>query len=538
MNGINLIYETLLSYDPRTGQLVPQLAESYRVDEDSIEVVLQERAHFSDGQPVTGYDVKFTFDLGRKYKSVQVASAWSYLSDVQLPEHGQLPPGKAPRRVVFRLAEPRNPLVILDYLQNQRILPRHVIEPLLAQSNNDINEFNKLKFDKNPIGSGPYKLYSYSNEKIATIRDDNYWGNDALYGGKKAGPKYVVHPIYKSNEHFSVALQQGRVDISSSFVPRIWLKQKKGVHAWYDQAPYFTQSVIPMLLINVEHRPLDDPQMRRAIAFSINYADVRELAASGYSDPLQSGLILPSGLEAKYFSAEDAKQYGASVYDPERAKATLKAAGYQPIWNEKGELLETRDAQGRKLPTLYVKCPAGWTDWQSMVRIVVRSMRAVGIDARERFVDASLFWTAQNNGDFDFLMNTPSAEPSPSKPWSRFEFVMNSADYRPEGEKMFKNYGRFNNPKSKSYEPRIDELLKLIPQLKDEAELVKAYRELNVLFMKLQPTFLLVYRSEAYYEYSDRVWTGFPNAASPFLPGQQPGERMGTRILWHLTPAH
>ena len=52
-------------------------------------------------------------------------------------------------------------------------------------------------------------------------------------------------------------------------------------------------------------------------------------------------------------------------------------------------------------------------------RIVVRSLRAVGIDARERFIDASVFWGARDNGEFDLLMYTPASEPSPSKPWSR-----------------------------------------------------------------------------------------------------------------------
>jgi peptide/nickel transport system substrate-binding protein len=164
-------------------------------------------------------------------------------------------------------------------------------------------------------------------------------------------------------------------------------------------------------------------------------------------------------------------------------------------------------------------------------------MRAVGIDARERFVDASLFWTARDNAEFDLLMYTPVSEPSPSKPWSRFEFVLNSRDFAPEGEKMFKNYGRFNSAKSPDYVPRIDELLSLIPQLRDEAQLAKAYRELNVLVMQLQPTLPLVYRPDAFYEYSDRVWTGMPNAANPFLPAQMPSDRLGTRVLWYLKPA-
>ena len=45
-----------------------------------------------------------------------------------------------------------------------------------------------LKFDQNVVSSGPYRLLSYSSEKIAVVRDDAYWGNLALHGGKKPLP--------------------------------------------------------------------------------------------------------------------------------------------------------------------------------------------------------------------------------------------------------------------------------------------------------------------------------------------------------------
>ncbi|MFO7179201.1 MAG: ABC transporter substrate-binding protein [Pseudomonadota bacterium] len=540
-DGVKLVYETLLFYNMLTGKLEPLLAESYTVREDAIEIVLHANARWSDGQPLTGYDVKYTYDLGRKYKSIPLAPVWTYLEDVRLPEvdEGTVPPGGHPRKVLFVLnKQQRNPLVVLDGFEEYRIVPRHVIEPMLQRVNGDMNELLKVKFQKpeEAIGSGPYKIHSFSSEKIAVVRNEDYWGNEALYGGKKPAPKYIVHPIYKSNDHFSVALQQGRLDASSTFIPRIWLKKRKGVGTWYSEEPFYLSSAIPMLFLNVKHKPLDDVKMRRAMAFAINYKDIRELAVSGYSDPLRPGLILPFGLEAKYFSEEDAKKYG-TWYDPERAKATLREAGYQPVWGDKGELVETRDRTGKRVPTIHIKSPTGWTDWESIVRIAVRSMRAVGIDAREDFVDASLFWQALYVGDFDAIMWTPHSQPTPSKPWSRFDFVLTSADMAPEGQKMFKNFGRFNDPKSPAYVPRIDELLNLIPTLTDEAELVAAYRELNRLFMELQPTLPLVYRADQFYEFSTRVWENFPTAENPYAPPQVPGDRMGTKLLWHIRPA-
>ena len=538
----NLIYESLFAYDTESGELRPLLGKSYTVTESAIDVVLDPAARFSDGTEVTACDVGYGFELGRQYRSMPVAPVWQYLDRIEYPGAPEgacawPPPPGVVRPRTLRLvmnAERKNPLVLLDVLAGNHVLPQHKIAPALASVRGDIALFNQLKFDENPVGSGPYRLLSYSAEKIVLVRDDRYWGNQARHAGRLPAPKFVLAPIYKSNDHFSIGLQQGRIDMSSSFVPRIWLKARKGVRAWYDQIPYFPPSAITMFYVNVQRRPLGDVHMRRAMAYAINYADIAELAVTGYSLPLRPGLILPFGVEAKYFSEADARQYGTH-YDPGKAKAELAAGGYTPVWGADGELVETRDASGQRLPTLFIKSAAGWTDWESAVRIAVKSIRAVGIDVREKFVDTNLFFAAWYTGDFDLLIQTPiPPQPLPSKPWSRFESVLTARDWAPEGDKMFKDQGRFNRPGSPEYVPRIEALLDQIPALTDEPARAAAYRELNRLFMQFQPTIPVVYRPFSFYEFSTRVWQGFPDGRHPYLPPQVPGDGLGTEMLWEL----
>jgi peptide/nickel transport system substrate-binding protein len=536
-----LLYQSLLVFDPQKGKLQPLLATGYRQLPGAIELTIDARARFSDGTPVTADDVKYTLDLGKTYSSVPQGPLWPYLKEVAIGSAEQVMGGSATaardsdKVTIVLNPEDNNPLVILDSLQELRIVPRHVIEPLLSQVNGDLAEFLKLRFDKGAVVSGPYQLHSYSSEKIALIRRDDYWGNAAFHDGQLPAPKYIVHPVYKSNDHYSVALQQGRLDMSSAFMPRIWLKRKKGVRSWFDEPPFFVTTGVPMMLINVARAPLGDVAMRRAMALSVNYKDIQELAVSGYSEPLQSGLVLPSGPESRYFSAEDAARFGAGRFDPDAAREELRAAGYQSIFDDDGKLVEMRDRNGTRVPTVYIKSPTGWTDWEAIVRIAVKGMRAVGIDARERFIDASLFWQATTTGDFDLIMKTPRPQPSPAMPWARFESVLTSRGMAPLGEKAYKNEGRFNDPSSASYVRRFDELLDLIPKLTDEAELTAAYRELNALFMQYQPTLPMVYRSATFYQVSTKVWTGFPFASDPYLPSALVGEHLGTEMLWRLT---
>jgi len=431
--------------------------------------------------------------------------------------------------------EERNPLFVLDALQETRIVAKHAVEPVLDAASGELTAFLQVKFDEDPITSGPYTLHSYNSEKIVLQRRDDYWGNDALHDGARPAPRYVVHPIYKSNDHYSIALQQARMDFSSNFVPRIWLKKRKGVRAWFDEAPFFVANSMPMMLINVNRGALADRRYRRAMALAVDYEDIRELAVSGYSEPLQPGLIVPFGPEAKFHSESDAAEYGATRHDPDAARALLSGAGYEAVFDEDGKLLETRK-NGKKVDTVYIKSPTGWTDWESIVRIAVKGMRAVGIDARERFVDGSVFWQATATGDFDLIMNTPKPAPLPSQPWSRFDALLTTKDWKPLGEKMYKNQGRFNDPNSVDYVARFDELLTLIPTLTDEEQKLAAYRELNRLFMQHQPALPMVYRPAVFFQVSERTWRGFPSGDDPYLPPEMPGERLGTSILWHLSP--
>lgn len=533
----NLMYEPLVVFNSITGKMEALLASPPEQTADAIIVKMNSKARWSDGKPLTAADVKYTFGLGKQFPGATTAYVWDFISDIivdTITEASAAGEVKV-ERVSFLInkAGRNNPLVIMDILQNVRIIPAHVIEAKLASVGGTLAELQKLKFDSLPVVSGPYNLDSYSNEKIVLKRRDDYWGCAAMYNDKLPKPVYIIHPIYKSNDHFSIALQQGNLDVSATFIPRIWMKAKEGVATWHKKEPFFIPATIPMLQINTTRYPLSDKNVRRAMAYAINYQDVRELAVSGYSPPILSGLILPFGIELPYCNAEDVQKFGIT-YDPEKAKAIMKEAGYTSVFDAEGKLDHVKNAKGEKVPTMYIKSPAGWSDWESMVTIAVKGMRAAGIDVREGFVDAGLYWQCMPIGDFDLVMQKPVPSVTPSKPWSRFDAVMSSRNWKPEGEKMNENQGRYNNPASKDYNPEVDNLLRLIPTLTDEAKKVEAYRKLNIIFMQDMPALPLAYLPEQFYEFSTKNWTNFPTEDNPYAPPQCLCFGAGTKSLWQI----
>jgi peptide/nickel transport system substrate-binding protein len=111
---------------------------------------------------------------------------------------------------------------------------------------------------------------------------------------------------------------------------------------------------------------------------------------------------------------------------------------------------------------------------------------------------------------------------------------MSSRNWKPVGEKMNENQGRYNQPGTKEYNPLVDSLLKAIPSMTDDTQRTDAYRKLNAIFMQDQPTLPLVYRPEQFYEFSVKNWTNFPNEQNAYTPPQIPCFGVGIKTLWEI----
>ncbi len=536
----NLMYEPLVTYntlngqiDPLLGTYVPELSNN-----DSVVVDLNPAAKWSDGVRVNSEDVKYIFKEGSINTAEQIAAIHV---DTLKSENGEFT-----ERLAFLVAKDKrnNPLSVLDLVQAVRIVPAHVFKPLTEKFGSK-DEVKKQMLDKNPLTgeapviSGPYNLKDYSSSKITLERRDDYWGNAALHEGKLPAPKYIVHPIYKNNEHNTIAMREGKLDASMSYIPRIERKANSGVHTWLKTPPYYNAGAMPMFFINTTKAPLDNKVFRRALATAIDYKAVDQFAVSKYSGSIKPGLIMPKGLEGEYLNEEDLSVYGVNMAlrDADRIKAVeemLSSIGIKSVFNADGDLSHM-EMGGKKLPTLFITCPAGWTDWEAIVTIAVQGMRAAGIDVREGFVDGGSYWPAMGQGNFDLIMHKPSADVTPSLPWTRFNEVMGVArDWQPIGAWAGTNIGRYNKPGSPEYRPEVDSLLNAIPLMTDENQKKAAYRVLNRIFMEDQPAIPVAYLPEQFYEFSDRVWTNWPNEENPYAPAQLPWVASGTHILWNL----
>ncbi len=508
------VYETLFLYNMITGELEPFIGKGYKwVDEYTLQVELRDDVHWQDGEPFTADDVVYTFDIAKKYPLVN-SGFWLYVDKISAI-------GKYAFSIELKKDNP-NRLALVNNLVDVSILPKHIWTKIEEQSGYDIKKIREYK-NENPVGSGPYKVYYYSSEKIIAQRYDNYWGKNLF--GKLPTPKYLVHPIFKSNDAGNLAFEKGDVDVGQQFVPQIWKMWEKGlpVGTWYKKEPYYVPVGTPCIWFNFKRHPLDVPEVRRAIAYCIDYKKIAELAMTKYSPTVVSSLILPFGPEKKYYDEETVKKYGWE-YNPQKAIEILQGIGAK---KGKDDVWVLKD--GTRLGPIKVECPYGWSDWQVSLEIVSKSAQKIGIDLVTYFPDQAVAADNRYSGNFDITMMTPAGNPLPSQPWSRFYEVMYAKDIRPIGELAFRNFGRYSNP-------RADELLDEIPKLTDEVKMKELYTELAKIYLQDIPAIPVEYRPWMFYQYNTTHWTNFPSEENPYAPPQMCITGAGIKALYEIKP--
>lgn len=510
-----LLYETLFAFNMITGDLEPLLATGYLwTDDVTLEVKLQEAARWQNGEPVTADDVVCTFDLAKRY-TVTYSAFWDYMAAVEAVDA---------HTVRMKLnPETRNRLMALNYLCQVNILPKTVFEAKEREFDNNekaLKEWTNLE----PVGSGPYRLRSFSAQKIVLERDDGYWGR-AIWGVPV--PKYVAHFIYKGNESGNLALEKGDVDVSQQFIPQIWKMWEGGkpIGAWFRESPYFyVEGSMPSLIFNMHRKPMSDPAFRRAVAHALNYEKIAELAMTRYSPTMVPGLISKFGREGKYFDQKIVDEYGWS-YDPAKAEAILQAAGYRKADGQYAF------PDGTPMPTLKLECPHGWTDWVSTLTIAAQNLREIGLDAKAEFPEEPVFTDRIRQGDFGMMMFNPSGAYSPAQPWLKFRGVFDSRGVPDIGKGLaFWNWGRYRNEEAQ-------DLLDRVATAADEAERKQLYGELNVIFMRDIPVLPLEYRPWIFYSFNTTHWENFPTSDNDYAPPQLLTEGAGIRAIYKIRPA-
>ncbi len=436
------LYEGLAEYDPRTGEPVPALAESWEVNKDASEYVfhLRHDGRFSNGDPITARDFVYTIrrgltpEFGARNASmsypIKYAEAFNaggvflfdpdsktYLLEKDFAEApGQTTALAGSARVVISGNEKRrkkeldaNPMLkavmagkqfvpvkaedvgveaVDDYtlrISLQKPAPffigmmPHPFFRVLHQKT--IEKFGSRWTEAaNIVTSGPFKLEAWKHyDRINVVRDPMYWDT------KSVKLDAIVFYLLADNTTMMNLYKAGELDATYNHtVPAAWLDVIGPMKDFMD-AP---EAAIDYYLFNTTKGPTSDVRVRKALNMSINK---QALADWRHVKPLTA--MTPDGIFPDY------PQPKGDPFDPEKAKHLLAEAGY-------------RDAAGNFDPQkfaaseieLITNPDANNLSYAEFIQ--AQWKQNLGVTITIRVMEAKTFFAAQANLDYKGVSRT------------------------------------------------------------------------------------------------------------------------------------
>ena len=391
----SLAFNMLVTLDDR-GREVPDLAASVPTeanggisrDGKTITYKLRHGVKWQDGAAFTSADVKFTWQaVMNPNNNVVERRGYDEVTSVDTPD---------PYTVVFHLKEPFAPFVDTVFGESDdpyRILPKH----LLGRYPN----INRLPFNQLPVGTGPFRVVRwYHGDHVEYAANPNY------FGGAPKLKKILVYSVPNGNTSQS-ELESHGIDLilavsSSNFRS---LRNAAGVRAMLVKQPSYTAVVF-----NRTHPPLDDVNVRRALAYAMNEKRIVDTLTYG------TATLASSDISDFYWAHDSALQ--PFPYDPAAANRLLDQAGWRR------SLHGIRSKNGQTL-SLQLAIGAGSATAAAIAVAVQSDLRKVGVDVAIKSYDyAMLYATAaaggiQQSGKFDMtlLAWVSGADPDDSSQW-------------------------------------------------------------------------------------------------------------------------
>lgn len=279
------IFETLVSFDVDTKEVIPKLAKSWENPSDTEFIFhLRDDVKFHDGKPLTVKDVIYTLE-----RCIETPAAASFVEDIDKLE--------AVDDYTLKVTLKKASAVFLSNLTFGTLA-------ILPEGGGDTVETD-------PIGTGPYYLAEYSVDNYMLLeRFPDYWG-------EQNPTQRIRMQIMPDHNARNMALEAGDIDVSLM----IYSVDYSSLKAREDIVCHKEPSVqVEYLALNVSKAPFDDVHVRRAIGYAVN------------TDAIVNGIYEGDVAPAKSMISDQVMGYDKNVksyeYNVEKAKEELAQSKY------------------------------------------------------------------------------------------------------------------------------------------------------------------------------------------------------------------
>jgi peptide/nickel transport system substrate-binding protein len=348
-----LLFGSLVTIDPRTLEVIPDLAESVTVSSPTqFEVRLRDDLRFSDGSPLDAKDVVATFEgiVDPKLRS-RYAHTYRRIAEMRVPD---------PQTIVFILREPH-----ATFLTDLEL-------PIVRSE--DAYRRVATPEDPFPVGAGPYRLIK-RDPGVLELRANPHW-----HRGTPKHPSLRLVVIRDDNTR-ALRMLAGQGDLAIASIPPLLLPMFR------DDPRFETRSAAGIstmyLGFQTTSPKLDDVRVRSAIGYAIDRALLVRAKYDGLARVTDSWI--PHGHWA------DVGVSPPRDFDPEQARVLLDAAGFaDPPGTEPRMRLVLRTTSERFR--------------QSVARAIAAMLGDVGIEVDVRPSEAATLISDLNRGRFEITL--------------------------------------------------------------------------------------------------------------------------------------
>ncbi|MGS0892431.1 extracellular solute-binding protein [Burkholderia stagnalis] len=429
--GIDMLFESLAtgsSDEPASayGLLADDIAIA--PDRRSVTFHLNPRARFSNGDPVTADDVKFSFDtLKSKLAAPQFGAYFAEITQAVVVDPATV-------RFEFRSANRELPLIAGG-------VPVFSRKWGLRADGSRI-PFDQLAFEQ-PIGSGPYLIEHYDNGRTITYRRNSaYWGADLPVRVGTNNFERIVYKLYGDGTARLEAFKAGEYDVLVEYIARNWARRDVGKR--FDSGELVKREFrqhngagMQGFFMNLRRPLFRDVRVRQALDLAFDFewlnrqlfygaytrldsyfADT-DLQATGTPSPGELKLLAPlrAQLDPAVFgpmvTQPDTRPPGSLRANLLKARALLAQAG----WTYRDGAL--RNAKGE--PFTFEILDDSGAAMEGIVTAYQRNLAKLGIDVHFRTADYALLQKRLDAFDYDMTtVRLPGVQVPGAEQFSRY----------------------------------------------------------------------------------------------------------------------
>jgi len=498
------MWEPLFILNYETGKIQPWLGTAFTPNstQDVWTLTLRDGVTWSDGVPFTADDVVFTIQTLLNDKTVTLNYAGSMQQWVKAVKKIDA------KTVEFDLTAP-NPRFQLDYFSvrlwgSVDIMPQHIYQ---GQDPATFKFYDPAKGW--PIGTGPYKMSSFSPTQFVWDLDPNWWGAKTGFHALPE-PKRLIWVLAGSPENKALLMSNHQLD-SAMNIPltafQAILAKNKNAIAWKDALPYSWADPCPRELeFNAEDAVWKDANLRKAVSLIVDRTENIKIAYQGTTTASTTMFVQYGGMQPFIDAITKAGYAAPATGDVAAGQKLIEAAGYK----KNGSGIYEKDGKTLDLPITVVN------DTQEYIlsnNDLVEQLQKAGINASSLPVNAATSGNANQTGKFvaQWAWNTCNAV---NEPWSSLD-TLNVKWYKPTGAMSAGNETdneRWNTDGAKAYSKIVDQIGSLplgdpsIPDL-----VAQAYK-----YVYDETPVIPLVQAEKLVPFDTTYWTNWPTAKNDY----------------------